>query len=49
MENRIAALREYIDGDADVMQHCLYDITMPVAERERDRHQKLLDEFGLKE
>jgi len=35
--------------DADVMQHCLYDITMPVAQRERDRFQNLLEEFGLKE
>ena len=33
--------------DADVMQHCLYDITMPVAERERDRFQRLCEEFGL--
>jgi hypothetical protein len=33
--------------DADVMQHCLYDITMPVADREKERYQALLDEFGL--
>jgi len=33
--------------DADVMQHCLYDITMPVADREKDRFQKLCEEFGL--
>jgi len=35
--------------DADVMQHCLYDITMPVAEREKDRFQSLREEFGLHE
>jgi len=32
--------------DADVMQHCLYDITMPVAEREKDRFENLSREFG---
>ena len=35
--------------DADVMQHCLYNPTMPVAEREKDRFQRLCEEFGLKE
>jgi len=35
--------------DADVMQHCLYDTTMPVAEREQERFDKLLKEFGLHE
>jgi len=33
--------------DADVMQHCLYDITMPVAQREMDRFQSLIEEFCL--
>jgi len=33
--------------DADVMQHCLYDITIPIAEREKKRYQRLLNEFGL--
>ena len=33
--------------DADVMQHCLYDITMPVAEREIERFQGLVKAFGL--
>ena len=33
--------------DADVMQHCLYDITMPVADREKDRFRRLCGEFGL--
>jgi len=33
--------------DADVMQHCLYDITMPIAEREQDRFDRLCEEFGL--
>jgi len=33
--------------DADVMQHCLYDITMPVADREQDRFNRLREEFGL--
>jgi len=33
--------------DADVMQHCLYDITKPVAEREKDRFEQLSGEFGL--
>ena len=35
--------------DADVMQHCLYDITMPVADREIDRFTRLCEEFGLHE
>ena len=35
--------------DADVMQHCLYDITVPVAAREQDRYQKLTEEFGLED
>ena len=34
--------------DADVMQHCLYDITMPVAQRELDRYDRLCGEFCLR-
>ena len=33
--------------DADVMQHCLHNITMPVMEHEKDRFEKLKNEFGL--
>ena len=33
--------------DADVLQHYLYNIFLPVSEREKDRLKKLLKEFGL--
>lgn len=33
--------------DGDVMQHCLHNITKPVMEHEKDRFEKLLNEFGL--
>lgn len=34
--------------DADVMQHCLYDPTVPAVPNERVRYEKLKNEFGLK-
>ena len=33
--------------DADVMQHCLYNITMPVADTEKARFENLIKEFSL--
>lgn len=33
--------------DADVMDHCLYNIDFPVAEWEMERYNNLLYEFGL--
>jgi uncharacterized protein len=33
--------------DADVMQHCLYNITMPVADIEKARFENLIKEFSL--
>ena len=34
--------------DADVLQHCIYNITMPVMEHEKIRFEKLVAEFSLK-
>ena len=34
--------------DADVMQHALYNFSMPIMERERARFEKLVAEFSLK-
>jgi len=34
--------------DADVMQHCLFNVTIPVSEREKNRFEKLVKEFSLK-
>jgi len=34
--------------DADVIQHCLYDFTKPIAEHEKERFGKLVKEFELK-
>jgi HD superfamily phosphodiesterase len=33
--------------DADVLQHCIHNITMPVMEHEKARFAKLVDEFAL--
>lgn len=33
--------------DADVMQHCLYNMTKPIMEHEKNRFDKLVKEFGL--
>lgn len=33
--------------DADVLQHCVYDITAPVKEHERSRFEILMKEFGF--
>ena len=33
--------------DADVMQHCLHDVTKPVTAHEKQRFEKLVDEFSL--
>jgi uncharacterized protein len=33
--------------DADVMQHCLYNITKPEEENEKIRFSKLIEEFSL--
>jgi HD superfamily phosphohydrolase YqeK len=33
--------------DGDVLQHCIYNITVPVAEHEKARFEKLVKEFGL--
>lgn len=33
--------------DADVMQHCLYNFSVPIMEHEIDRFNKLTVEFGL--
>jgi len=33
--------------DADIMQHCLYDMTKPIMEHEIKRFNGLIDEFGL--
>lgn len=33
--------------DADVMQHCLYNITFPIKEHEKARFYKLVEEFGI--
>lgn len=33
--------------DADVLQHCLYNITTPVMEHEKQRFEKLTAEFSL--
>lgn len=35
--------------DADVMQHCLYDPTVPAVRNEWVRYEKLKNEFGPKE
>ena len=34
--------------DADVMEHSLYNATMPPFMKDKERFEKLLDEFGLK-
>ncbi|MCL2546988.1 MAG: HD domain-containing protein [Oscillospiraceae bacterium] len=34
--------------DADVLQHCIYNITAPVMEHEAARFRKLIKEFDLK-
>ena len=34
--------------DADVLQHCIYNITAPVMEHEKERFEKLIKEFGFK-
>ena len=34
--------------DADVLQHCIYNITLPIMEHEKARFEKLKKEFGLK-
>ena len=33
--------------DADVMDHCLYNVDFPIAKREVFRHNQLLSEFGI--
>ena len=33
--------------DADVLQHCLYNFTMPIAEWEKSRFKNLTKEFNL--
>jgi len=33
--------------DADVLQHCLYNFTIPIAEWEKSRFENLAKEFGL--
>ena len=33
--------------DADVLQHCLYNFTMPIAEWEKSRFESLTKEFNL--
>ncbi|MCL2593844.1 MAG: HD domain-containing protein [Defluviitaleaceae bacterium] len=33
--------------DADVLQHCIYNVTMPILEHEKIRFEKLVKEFGL--
>lgn len=34
--------------DADVMEHCLYNVTLPVDEKEKDRFHRLMQEFGIR-
>ena len=33
--------------DADVMHHCMNDVSKPVKEKEKERYEKLCREFGL--
>lgn len=33
--------------DADVMDHCLYNAALPIAQREAERYHNLLIEFGI--
>lgn len=33
--------------DADVIHHCMNDISKPVKEKERERFEKLCGEFGM--
>ncbi len=33
--------------DADVLQHCLYNVTKPIMEHENLRFERLIDEFSL--
>lgn len=35
--------------DADVMDHCLYNTALPIAQWEMERYRKLLIEFGINE
>ena len=50
---RLKELRKYVDGelnrmeDADVIHHCMNDLSKAVKEKEQARFGKLCAEFGI--
>ena len=46
-KDRICSAFDEVLIDADVFQHCLYNVTMPIAEHEKMRFENLVKEFAL--
>lgn len=46
-KERIDSDFDEVIKDADVIQHCIYNVTLPVKEYYKERYQKLIREFDL--